>query len=199
MLYAETARSPAPKSSRRKNLRVISGKYKGRKLFSPRGDEIRPTSDRAKEAVFDILQWEIEGARVLDLFAGSGSLGIEAASRGAAEVIFSDISGESISLINQNLTKIGIKAQVFKRDYRHMLEMSGGRFDIIFIDPPYGSAAGKDAMNIILEKGLLNEGGVIVFETARTKEADLIFRTDIATDKRDYGAASVLFIRKKNA
>lgn len=180
-------------------MRVISGKYKGRKLFSPRGDEIRPTSDRAKEAVFDILQWEIEGARVLDLFAGSGSLGIEAASRGAAEVIFSDISGESISLINQNLTKIGIKAQVFKRDYRHMLEMSGGRFDIIFIDPPYGSAAGKDAMNIILEKGLLNEGGVIVFETARTKEADLIIRTDIATDKRDYGAASVLFIRKKNA
>ena len=154
-------------------MRVIAGKYKGRKLASPDNYDIRPTSDKAKEALFSILTNEVPGARVLDLFAGTGALGIEALSRGAQSCVFCDSSRTAISLVKQNLAHCAVEeeARVRAGDYRTSLENLPGTFDIILMDPPYGKGLLDDAFRIISERGLLAEDGVIVAELR--KEEDL--------------------------
>lgn len=155
-------------------MRVIAGKYKGRKLNTPEDYEIRPTSDKAKEALFSILTNEIYGARVLDLFAGTGSLGIEALSRGAEYCAFADASRKSLSLVKENLEhcKVEEKTKVMAGDYKKVLKNLGDRvadglaepFDIILLDPPYNKGLLDDAFRLIAEGGLLAEGGTIVAE-----------------------------------
>ena len=120
-------------------MRVITGTARGRVLRTLEGEDVRPTTDRVKEAVFSIIQFEIEGRRVLDLFAGSGQLGIEALSRGAASATFVDMSKDSLSTVKYNLehTKLGDNAKVVQTDALSFLKLTKDKFDIVFLDPPY--------------------------------------------------------------
>ena len=119
-------------------MRVITGTARGRVLRTLEGEDVRPTTDRVKEAVFSIIQFEIEGRRVLDLFAGSGQLGIEALSRGAASATFVDMSKDSLSAVKYNLehTKLGDNAKVVQTDALSFLKLTKDKFDIVFLDPP---------------------------------------------------------------
>lgn len=145
-------------------MRVIAGKYKGRRLLSPKGDLVRPTTDRIKETVFNVLQFRVSGARCLDLFAGSGALGIECLSRGASEVIFADKAPSSVDLVKENLKGIEGNHQVIAGDFLSVLRSVSGKFDLVFIDPPYKSNLGQIAVEYILDKDMLADDGVIYFE-----------------------------------
>ena len=147
-------------------MRIVGGKYRSRILAEFSGNDVRPTSDRAKEALFNILAFKTQGARVLDLFAGSGSLGIEAISRGATEVVFNDVAKASVSIVKKNLQALHIpasQAQVCNYDYTTCLDVVKGPFDIIFIDPPYRLDYGVIALKKVAERGLLSENGVAVY------------------------------------
>ena len=146
-------------------MQIISGVARGRKLKEPLGDKIRPTSDKVKESVFNIIQFDIEGRRVLDLFAGTGQFGIEALSRGARSVTFVDSSTESIRLIRENLKICNLteKASIYTRDALRFIE-GDETFDLIFIDPPYDSALAKMAVSKITEFDKLNINGIIICE-----------------------------------
>ena len=148
-------------------MRVISGKYKGKKLIGFDIDGTRPTMDRVKESLFGIIQNNIKNSVVLDLFAGSGSLGIEAISNGASEVYFIDNNIELINIIKKNTSGINEKMHIMKSDYRNALELiknSNIKFDIIFLDPPYKLNLINDCLEKIVEYNLLNENGIVVCE-----------------------------------
>ena len=177
-------------------MRVVAGRYRGRKLASPADDSVRPTTDRIKETVFNILQWQVEGAHVLDLFAGSGALGIECLSRGAADVVFVDKSPSSVALIKQNLKGIEGSFRVVAADFMGVLRSGESKFDLVFIDPPYKSGLGELAINAVLDNDKLAEGGTVVYEHS----AELPFlteRADIAVRTKVMGSVTVEFIRKK--
>jgi len=147
-------------------MRVISGTARGRKLKEPFGNKIRPTSDKVKESVFNIIQFDIEGRRVLDLFAGTGQYGIETLSRGARNAAFVDSSSESVKLIRENLKICGFSelSSVFARDVLRFLE-NEEKFDLIFIDPPYDSDIVDTALFKIVEFDKLNINGIIICES----------------------------------
>lgn len=149
-------------------MRVITGSARGRKLKEPSGLKIRPTSGRVKEALFSMIQNGIEGRRVLDLFAGTGQLGIEALSRGAAEAVFVDESPDAVKLVRENLAHCGFEAEVIQGDSLAYLGRCG-RFDIIFIDPPYDSGLAAKALDIIQNVDILSVGGIIICECRREK------------------------------
>ena len=148
------------------NMRVISGSARGRKLKEPTGMDIRPTTDMVKEALFSIIQFDIEGRQALDLFAGTGQLGIEVLSRGARSCVFVDAASASIKVINENLktTGLGANAKVLHTDSVRALP-GLGRFDLIFIDPPYDSGLAKSSLEKIIEFDILKENGIIICET----------------------------------
>lgn len=166
-------------------MRIIAGKHRGRILKEFDGCEIRPTSDRAKEALFNMFSSVIPNCTFLDLFAGSGAVGIEAVSRGAKEVVFTDIRRESVDLINKNLAMIKETATVILKNGLDYLKTCNKKFDFIFIDPPYKSDLGFSALKIISEFDLLNDGGYAVFES--DKEVDLTFNNFIKVSQRRYG------------
>ena len=148
-------------------MRVISGKYKGKSLIGFDIDGTRPTMDRVKESLFGIIQNKIKNSTVLDLFAGSGSLGIEAISNGANEAYFIDNNIELINIIKKNTSGMNDKIHIMKSDYNNALEIlknSNIKFDIIFLDPPYKLNLINNCLNKILEYNLLNENGIIVCE-----------------------------------
>lgn len=147
-------------------MRVISGTAKGRKLKEPGGHAIRPTTDMVKESVFNIIQFDIEGRRVLDLFAGTGQLGIEALSRGAASAVFVDESNEALQLVRENIRHMGFedRATVTKGDAVSFLK-HGGKYDIIFLDPPYDLRLIEKALGSIFEFDMLKDNGIIICET----------------------------------
>ena len=146
-------------------MRVITGTARGRVLRTLEGEDVRPTTDRVKEAVFSIIQFEIEGRRVLDLFAGSGQLGIEALSRGAASATFVDMSKDSLSAVKYNLehTKLGDNAKVVQTDALSFLKLTKDRFDIVFLDPPYASSLVVDSMKLLSD--VVAAGGCAICET----------------------------------
>ena len=146
-------------------MRVITGTARGRVLRTLEGEDVRPTTDRVKEAVFSIIQFEIEGRRVLDLFAGSGQLGIEALSRGADSATFVDMSKDSLATVKYNLehTKLGDRAKVIQTDALSFLKLTKDRFDIVFIDPPYASSLVADSMKLLSDA--VADGGCAVCET----------------------------------
>lgn len=148
-------------------MRVITGTARGRKLKEPAGFEIRPTTDQVKEAMFNIAQFDVEGRRVLDLFGGTGQLGIEAASRCAGSVTIVDAARDSIRLIKENVATVGLKnIRVVQADSIGFLRM-GEKYDLIFIDPPYDSDLAEKALKTIKEIDILSEGGIIICETRR--------------------------------
>ena len=177
-------------------MRIVAGRYRGRKLTPPSDDSVRPTTDRIKETVFNILQWDVEGARVLDLFAGSGALGIECLSRGAAEVVFADKSPASVALIRQNLKGIEGSYRVLTADFTGVLRSGEDKFDLIFIDPPYKSGLGELAVDAAFDLGRVAEGGTVVYEHSY----ELPFkcaREDVKVRTKVMGSVTVEFIRKK--
>ena len=180
-------------------MRVIGGKYRSRVLASFEGDNGRPTADRVKESLFNILSLRFYGARVLDLFSGSGSLGIESLSRGAGEVVFNDVSKDSIAILRKNLKTLNIAegagVRVHTLDAQLCLTAQKEPFDIIFIDPPYRLECGVEAIKTIAAKRLLKEDGVLVFERDRSFEGEIDGLE--AYDERKYGKTFLTFFRVK--
>jgi len=166
-------------------MRIITGSAKGKKLIAPEGLDTRPTTDSVKEAMFSAVQFEIRDRVVLDLFAGSGQLGIEALSRGAKKAYFADISAKAVEVIRLNLEKAELsdKAEVKRLPDSAFLRTASETFDIAFLDPPYGKGHIQKAMKKLIEK--MSAGGVIVCEhekelvlpeTAGSFEVDKVYR-----------------------
>jgi len=147
-------------------MRVITGNARGRKLKELPGRDTRPTTDKVKEAIFNIVQFDIEGRRVLDLFAGTGQLGIEALSRGAASCVFVDQSRQAAALVRDNLAHTRLEGQVVQADALDFLRQTRDKFDLIFLDPPYASGLLERALTAIASVDIVSEGGIIVCECA---------------------------------
>lgn len=149
-------------------MRVITGTARGRRLKTPDNYDIRPTTDNVKESLFNILQFDIEGRRVLDLFAGTGQLGIECLSRGAANVTFVDKDRNAVKIVRENLKSCGLNATVLQEDALRILER-GQKYDLIFVDPPYDSDLYEAVLDRINLVDILSEGGIIVCEARRER------------------------------
>lgn len=147
-------------------MRVITGEARGRKLVTLEGEDVRPTTDRVKEGMFNIIQFDLEGANVIDLFAGSGQLGIEALSRGAKHCTFIDSANRSIDVVKQNLKTVGFekRASVFCGDSKMYINLSKDKFDIALLDPPYNKNIIDSVLPSVAEK--MTDYGVIICETA---------------------------------
>lgn len=145
-------------------MRVITGTCRACRLLEPEGMDIRPTAGAVKEALFNIIQFDIEGRRVLDLFAGTGQLGIEALSRGAAFCVFTDSSRQAVGLVQENLRRCGLQGTVLLCDGLAYLR-SGGQFDLVFIDPPYGTGLDSAAVEAIKAFDILSKGGIMICES----------------------------------
>lgn len=183
-------------------MRIIAGKFKGRSLITMKDQSIRPTTDRVKESIFNLIQGYVEDAKVLDLFAGSGALGIEALSRGAESVTFADRSNDSIETVNTNLKKVSGKFNIIRKDFLSTIDYLSARkekFDIIFLDPPYKQGLDKAAIDKIDEAGILAEDGIIVVERARDDEAIELTKGYRAISVRDYGSVTVMLVQKATA
>jgi 16S rRNA (guanine(966)-N(2))-methyltransferase RsmD len=183
-------------------MRVIAGQFRGLHLRALRGMRVRPTTDRVRESVFAILRHDVPGARVLDLFAGSGSLGIEALSRGAAHATFVDAYGPCLDTVRRNLEAIRAvpqSARLIRADVTNALELfetSNERFDIVFVDPPYDSNLANEALRGIGMSRIVTDNGVVVVEHAhKTEPAD--FFSDLARVRVElYGETAVSFYRR---
>ena len=178
-------------------MRVISGLYKGKIIDGFDIEGTRPTQDRVKESLFGSIQDYIEDSIVLDLFAGSGNLGIEALSNYAKECYFVDNNKEAIKVINNNLSKIGITSNVLNKDYKDALEYfksNNIKFDLVFLDPPYRDNYIDYSINYLLENNLLNDKSIIVAE----------FENDIKIDyeelkikkEKKYGYKKIVIFKK---
>lgn len=184
-------------------MRVISGTARGKKLNTLSGLNTRPTLDRVKEAVFSIIQFDLEDKYVLDLFSGSGALAIESLSRGAKYAALCDNSYEAIKIIKQNIkeTKFEDKSEIINKDYVEALKKlnkQNTKFDIIFLDPPYKSDFAIKAIKYIFDNDMITEDGTIIFETDdKNKEQEILkYKEMRICDIRKYGSVYVIFIRK---
>lgn len=182
-------------------MRIISGLARGTKLYTLEGINTRPTLDRIKEPLFSIIQNRIKDAIVLDLFSGSGALGLEALSRGAKKAILCDNSYKAIEIINKNVEKTHFedKVKVVCKDYKKCLENADEKFDLIFIDPPYEKNLAVSAVNIIINNNLLTKDGLIIIETDDEKrEIEQIKNLNInICDLRTYGRVKLLFLTRE--
>ena len=167
-------------------MRVITGKARGIVLKTPDGMATRPTTDRVKEALFSIIQFDIPNARVLDLFGGTGQLGIEALSREAKSAVFVDERDDACKLIKENLkrTHLESSAKVIRSDYMAYLRNCKETFDIIFLDPPYAEVFLENSLKMITEIDILQSGGIIVTERPAGKE--LVFNFPGYSRSKDY-------------
>ena len=147
-------------------MRVITGIARGRRLKEPVGMETRPTADRVKEAIFSSIQFEVEGRKVLDLFGGTGQMGIEALSRGATHCTFVDLQKQAVAIIRENVNSTGFADQstVIQGDALAFLSRCREKFDLIFLDPPYDSGLLEKAMELIATIDIVSENGIIVCE-----------------------------------
>ena len=175
-------------------MRIISGKYRGKILSSPTTTLVRPTGDKVKQAIFTKLQFFVADKIVLDLFSGSGALGIEALSRGAKEVIFVDKNVESVKLTKKNLQSINYSSKVINMDYAIALKSFKQQFDLILIDPPYASGVYENCLELIYKYNLLNDDGIIVCERDRTKPFTSKYFNIV--DTKNYGTVSVDYFKK---
>lgn len=179
-------------------MRVITGKARGIQLKTPEGMQTRPTADRVKEALFSIIHFDIPGAAVLDLFGGTGQLGIEALSRGAKSAVFVDAREDACKLIRENLkrTKLEQDAKVVRSDYLEYLSRSREQFDIILLDPPYAEVFLENALKRITEIDILRSGGIIVAERPLGKELPWDFEGYERSKDYKYGKILLTLYRK---
>lgn len=179
-------------------MRIIAGKDKGRKLNRRDGQDVRPTSDRTKEALFNILGSEVVGIRFLDLFAGFGGIGLEALSRGAYEAVFVERKDSNVEIIEENREMLGYedKSEVIKADVLESLGLLRGNFDLIFMDPPYQEQELYQSTLAQIEKyKLLHPTGLIIIEHHSTTELDLEDEYDIIKE-RNYGNAALTLVKR---
>lgn len=179
-------------------MRVITGSARGMRLETLEGLDVRPTTDRVKEAAFSMIQFEIEGRNVLDLFAGSGQLGIEALSRGAKTATFVDTNPEAVKVIRSNLAHTGLaqQASVAAGDFEQFLRYTKAVFDIVLIDPPYSKELVDKALPLVVSH--VSDSGVIVCEVARIDKLPEQAGDFELSRKSDYGKTSIGVYRKKN-
>lgn len=179
-------------------MRVITGKARGIQLKTPDGMLTRPTSDRVKEALFSIIQFEIPGAKVLDLFGGTGQLGIEALSRGAKHAVFTDAREEACKLIRENLkrTRMEQDARVVRSDYMDYLGRCWEKFDIILLDPPYAEVFLENALKRITEIDILESNGIIIAERPVGKDLPWEFGGYARSKDYKYGKTLLTIFRK---
>ena len=180
-------------------MRIITGKLRGRKLKSPKNFDIRPTSDRVKEAIFSILNpFMNENSVVADLFCGTGNLGLEAISRGAKTVYFSDSSRESIALAKENILACGVSDQaiILAGDFKQNLKKIGEKVDIILLDPPYSSGLLLQSLQAIDELNILNDDGVVLCEHASKENLPESIGGLQFFKIRKYGSVSVTLYQK---
>lgn len=182
-------------------MRVVGGAFRGRPLAAPRSDAIRPTSDRTREAVFNVIAHrfadDLEGARVLDLFAGTGALGIEAVSRGAAHCLFIEEAAEARALVRENVEALGLqgRTKLFRRDATR-LGAAGTiePFGLLFADPPYGRGLGELALAAARDGGWLRPGALAVVEEAASERFASVEGFKLL-DEREYGETAIRFLR----
>jgi len=179
-------------------MRVITGSARGRKLTAPEGMDVRPTTDKVKEAIFSAIQFEIEGAYVLDLFAGSGQMGIEALSRGAEKTVFVDNSQKAIRCINNNLRTVNLEkyADVINLDSYDYIRHINRNFDIIILDPPYRYNHINNILPFAVQK--LRNGGCIICEYETGAEIDIIPDGIKLRKSYRYGKISVSIFYKES-
>ena len=177
-------------------MRVVAGKYRGKKLKEFDINSTRPTMDRVKESIFNLIQFDVADAIVLDLFSGTGALGIEAISRGAKLVYFVDSNKEAIKLINSNLKGIEGNFKVCYQDYLSFLKLNKNlKFDIVLLDPPFKENLGETAIKFIIENNMLNENGIIIFETSTNRDFKLE-NPSFSSVRKTYGSVAVFKIVK---
>ena len=179
-------------------MRVITGSARGRRLETLEGEDVRPTTDRIKEAVFSIIQFETEGRSFLDLFAGSGQMGIEALSRGAKQACFVDNSKKSLETVKSNLKSTGLEhnAKVVQADYKGFLSMNGTLFDIAFLDPPYRTGALADALPLVAQT--MKDTGVMIAESPLDEELEETYGEFVLDRKYRYGKIKITTFRHKD-
>lgn len=179
-------------------MRVITGKARGVQLKTPDGVLTRPTTDRVKEALFSIIQFDIPTSRVLDLFGGTGQLGIEALSRGAKSAVFVDHQENACKLIRENLRRTRLEAdgKVIRADYLDYLRRCRVQFDIVFLDPPYAEVFLENALKCITEIDILQSGGIIVAERPLGKELPWEFEGFTRSRDYKYGKTLITVYRK---
>ena len=183
-------------------MRIISGKSRGTKLYTLEGMETRPTLDRVKESLFNIIQDKILESTVLDLFAGSGAIGLEFASRDAKEVYLCDKSWDATEIIKLNIEKTHLEEKTcfYNMDFKEFLKkMKLKKFDIIYLDPPYKTSFIKDALEKILEYNCIKDDSLIIVETDEEKRIlEEIKDLELEViDKRKYGRANIIFLQKR--
>lgn len=181
-------------------MRIITGTARGTKLETLEGEATRPTTDRVKESIFNIIQFEIEGRSFLDLFAGSGQMALEALSRGAENALISDLSKEAIDIIKNNAKKAKLydRCRVLCSDYKTVIRGLRGKesFDIIFLDPPYKSGLLKDALDKLAEADVISQGGIVICES--DSEVPPICDSLMLDRHVKYGKTYITVFRKEN-
>ncbi len=182
-------------------MRIVAGIAKGRKIESPKGTDVRPTSDRVREALFSSIAFRIPGSRVLDLFAGTGALGLESLSRGAAETIFVDCSRRSIEIIRKNIEICGFisRCTVFNNDAKTALERFSRqpkhKFDLIFLDPPYVGSLLENALTSLVDSSLIDTKTLIIAEHPSNRTPMVPDSLSITSTKR-YGNTALSFVQQ---
>lgn len=184
-------------------MRIVGGRFRGRPIASPAGALTRPTSDRVREALFNILlhgipDFEIEGARVLDLFAGTGALGLEALSRGAAYCLFVEDDADARGVIRENIEALGLTgaSKLWRRDAAKLGPAAPMQpFQLLFADPPYGKGLGDQALAAAASGGWLSPGAVCVLEERADAEPEIPAAFTLL-DRRVYGDTALHFLRK---
>ncbi|MBX3018357.1 MAG: 16S rRNA (guanine(966)-N(2))-methyltransferase RsmD [Bdellovibrionaceae bacterium] len=182
-------------------MRIISGKYRGHALVSFSASHIRPTTDRVKESLFNIWQNQMEGARVLDLFSGTGNLGLEALSRGAASVQFVDAHPKSIQILRQNVEKLKLTEdhRIMTADVFHFLKRYKDEpFDLIFIDPPFTEAIADKVMGAVARSSSFHSNTLIAIESGRREKIGEDYKTLIRYDHREFGDKVLSLFRAKD-
>jgi 16S rRNA (guanine966-N2)-methyltransferase len=181
-------------------MRIISGKYKGQLLVEFRAGHIRPTTDRVKETLFNKIMFEIEGTRVLDLFCGTGNLGLEAISRGAVHVTFVDAHKQSIQITRDNIKKLKIESslyQIFQKDVLNYLRTyEGETFDLIFADPPFTEKMAHDVMLAISQSKACGDQTLVMIESEKRERMEEKYESLTRFDKKDFGDKFLSFFRK---
>lgn len=179
-------------------MRVITGSARGRKLKTLDGLDTRPTTDRIKESIFNIVQFDIPGRRVLDLFGGSGQMAIEAVSRGAKNAVIVDNASAATKIIAENVKTCGFEANisVVASDFSNYLRHADRTFDVIFLDPPYKGDLISRALSQICEIDILSDGGIIVCETARETELPNLAAPYAKGREYNYGKTKITVYRK---
>lgn len=181
-------------------MRIISGKAKGTKLYTLEGTNTRPTLDRVKESIFNIMQGEIQDAKVLDLFSGCGAIGLEFLSRGAEKAVLCDKSKDAIEIIKKNVQKTHMEeqTQILNIDFEECLEkVKTQKFDIIYLDPPYATNYISKAIKKIIGNEIITNESIIIIETDDEKRIlEEIKNTEVhIVDKRKYGRATIIFLK----